>query len=85
MKKYVVKFYKKDYLYIYLKSKEETHKFLTFGSFVSYIETNHIDFNSVKFDMNLNHLFYHFVDYYSVKRTISYSNLEEEKKKKLGV
>lgn len=85
MKKYIVKFYKSDYMYIYLKSKEDKKKFLTFGEFVSYIETNNIDFKSVKFDMNLSDLFYHFVDYNSVKKVISYSLFEEEKKKRLEV
>lgn len=77
---YYVKFYKKDKFYIYLVNKESIVKFLTFAQFINYVEENNIPFDKIKFNMNLNDLFYHFVNYESIKRVISYNKFEDKKK-----
>lgn len=79
--KYYVRVKKYDYyFYLYNKNRELIKSFLTFGSLVGYLEENNINFEDVKFYLNLHQLFKHVIEYESVKRLISYTKFQEEKK-----
>lgn len=80
---YYIKFYKKDYYYFYvIHNKKIIKKCLLFSELISFLEENSINFKKVHFSCTLDDLFFHVVDYNSIKRVLSYDKFESEKKKK---